>query len=40
MTVDIGELTHLNVWLPGLVLGLVVAFVIRPIFVGLCLIPA
>ncbi len=40
LTVDLDELTHENVWLPGLVLGIVVAFVIRPLFVGACLIPA
>src|SRR6185437_10944768 len=29
-----------NVWVPGLVLGAAVAFVIRPALVGLCLTPA
>jgi cell volume regulation protein A len=40
LTVDLGELAHLDVWLPGLVLGAVLAFVIRPVLVGVCLIPA
>jgi cell volume regulation protein A len=40
LTVDLHALTHLNVWLPGVVLGAVLAVVIRPVFVGLCLIPA
>jgi potassium/hydrogen antiporter len=36
LTVDLAQLTRTDVWLPGLVL----AFVIRPVLVGLCLIPA
>ena len=40
LTVDLGELAHKNVWIPGLVLALVVSFVIRPVLVGLCLWPA
>ena len=40
LTVDIGELTHPDVWIPGLILGVVVAFVVRPVLVGLCLMPA
>jgi potassium/hydrogen antiporter len=40
LTVDLKELTRAEVWIPGLVLGAVLAFVIRPIFVGLCLVPA
>ena len=27
-------------WIPGLVIGVVLAVVVRPVFVGLCLIPA
>ncbi|UQX89270.1 cation:proton antiporter [Jatrophihabitans telluris] len=34
LTVDLGELVHRDVWIPGLALGAVVAFVIRPILVG------
>ena len=33
-------LERANVWVPGLVLGAVLAFVIRPLLVGLCLLPA
>ncbi len=40
LTVDLQELIRADVWIPGLVLGLVMAVVIRPVFVGLCLIPA
>ena len=40
LTVDLHELIKTNVWVPGLVLGVVVAFIIRPVVVGLCLIPA
>jgi cell volume regulation protein A len=40
LTVDLGVLTRSDVWVPGLVLGLVLAVVIRPLFVGLCLLPA
>jgi cell volume regulation protein A len=34
LTVDLHELAHRDVWLPGLFLGAVVAFVIRPAVVG------
>jgi cell volume regulation protein A len=40
LTVDLDELRHANVWVPGLVLGATIAIVIRPALVGLCLIPA
>lgn len=40
LTVNLDELTHENVWLPGLILAVVVAFGIRPLFVGACLAPA
>jgi cell volume regulation protein A len=40
LTVDLHELAKTNVWVPGLVIGLVLAVVIRPVFVALCLIPA
>jgi cell volume regulation protein A len=40
LTVDLKELSRADVWIPGLVLGAVLAFLIRPVFVGLCLIPA
>ena len=34
LTVDVEELTHPDVWIPGLILGVVVAFVIRPCWLG------
>jgi cell volume regulation protein A len=40
LTVDLNELTHADVWIPGLVLGLALAVLIRPLLVGLCLLPA
>ncbi len=39
LTVDLAELAHPDVWVPGLVLGAVLAFAVRPILVGLCLVP-
>jgi cell volume regulation protein A len=35
LTVDLTNLTHRNVWLPGLVLAVALAFVVRPAVVGL-----
>jgi cell volume regulation protein A len=40
LTVDLDVVFRENVLVPGLVLAAVVAFVVRPIFVGLCLLPA
>jgi len=40
ITVEISTLARTDVWLPGLVLGLVLAVLIRPFFAGLCLLPA
>jgi cell volume regulation protein A len=40
LTVDVDVLRRANVLVPGLVLAAVVAFVVRPLFVGLCLVPA
>jgi cell volume regulation protein A len=40
LTVDLSVLSRANVWVPGLVLGIALALVIRPLLVGLCLIPA
>ncbi len=40
LTVRISELGRLDVWLPGLIFGLALALVIRPLMVGFCLIPA
>ncbi len=40
LTVDLHVLSQADVWVPGLVLGIMLALVIRPVLVGLCLIPA
>ena len=40
LTIDLKVLARTDVWLPGLILGLALAIVIRPLVVGLCLIPA
>jgi cell volume regulation protein A len=40
LTVHLVELTRPQVWVPGLVLGVSLALIIRPVLVGLCLIPA
>ena len=39
LTVDLAELASPEVWIPGVILGVAVAFLIRPVLVGLCLIP-
>jgi cell volume regulation protein A len=40
LTVHLADLTRTDVWVPGLVLGASMALIIRPLWVGLCLIPA
>jgi len=40
LTIDLSVLARVDVWIPGLVLGVVLAVVIRPLLVGLCLVPA
>jgi cell volume regulation protein A len=40
LTVDLATVGRADVWVPGLVLGVVLAVVIRPLAVGLCLLPA
>ena len=40
LTIDLAVLARMDVWLPGLILGLALAVVIRPLVVGLCLLPA
>ena len=40
LTIDLTVLARMDVWLPGLILGVALAVVIRPLFVGLCLLPA
>jgi cell volume regulation protein A len=39
LTVDLGVLVHSDVWIPGLVLGVALTVVIRPLAVGACLVP-
>jgi cell volume regulation protein A len=40
LTIDLAVLARMDVWLPGLILGLALALVVRPLVVGLCLLPA
>ncbi|WP_249012060.1 cation:proton antiporter [Conexibacter sp. DBS9H8] len=40
LMVNLASLTHPDVWGPGLVIALALALVIRPVLVGLCLLPA
>ncbi len=40
LTIDLGVIAQADVWIPGLILGAALAFIIRPVLVGLCLIPA
>lgn len=40
LTVNLSVLARADVWVPGLVLAVVLAAVIRPLTVGLCLVPA
>jgi cell volume regulation protein A len=40
LTVNLAVLARADVWIPGLILGAALAFVIRPLAVGLCLAPA
>jgi cell volume regulation protein A len=40
LTIDLMVLARMDVWLPGLVRGFALAVVIRPLVVGLCLLPA
>ena len=39
LTVDLNVLTHPDVWIPGLALGVALTLVIRPLAVGSCLVP-
>jgi cell volume regulation protein A len=38
-TVDLGTLARSDVWVPGLILAVALAFVVRPVLVGLTLLP-
>ncbi len=40
LTLDLRVLSRADVWMPGLVLAVALAFVIRPVLVGVCLGPA
>jgi potassium/hydrogen antiporter len=40
LTINLTVLARIDVWLPGLILGLALAIIIRPLVVGLCLLPA
>jgi cell volume regulation protein A len=40
LTVDLTVVVRQDVWVPGLVLGLCLALIIRPVAAGLCLLPA
>jgi potassium/hydrogen antiporter len=39
LTVNVDEILRRDVWLPGLILGAALAFIVRPLLVGLCLVP-
>jgi cell volume regulation protein A len=39
LTVDLKVLAHSDVWIPGLILGVALTLVIRPLAVGSCLVP-
>ncbi len=38
-TVDLGDIAATSVWVPGLVLGVLLAVIVRPLVVGVCLLP-
>lgn len=40
LTIDLQMLARADVWIPGIVLGAALALIIRPLLVGLCLLPA
>jgi cell volume regulation protein A len=40
LTINLAVIARTDVWIPGLILGAALAFVIRPVLVGLCLLPA
>jgi cell volume regulation protein A len=40
LAIDLGTLVHTNVWVPGIIIGVALAVAIRPVLVGLCLLPA
>jgi potassium/hydrogen antiporter len=40
LTINLATIARADVWIPGLILGAALALVIRPVLVGLCLVPA
>ena len=40
LTINLAVIAQADVWIPGLILGAALAFIIRPVLVGLCLLPA
>jgi cell volume regulation protein A len=40
LMIDLSTLVHSNVWIPGVIIGAALAVLIRPVLVGLCLLPA
>ena len=40
LTINLAVIARADVWIPGLILGAALALIIRPVLVGLCLIPA
>jgi potassium/hydrogen antiporter len=40
LVIDLNTLTRTDVWIPGLIIGVSLAVIIRPVLVGLCLLPA
>jgi cell volume regulation protein A len=40
LTIDLSVIARADVWIPGLILGAALAVIIRPVLVGLCLIPS
>ncbi len=39
LTIDLPDLAQVDVWAPGLLIAAALAFVIRPLLIGLCLLP-
>jgi cell volume regulation protein A len=40
LTINLTVIARTDVWIPGLIFGAALAFIIRPVLVGLCLLPA
>jgi len=39
LTIDLATLSRTDVWAPGLLIGATLAFVVRPVLIGVCLLP-